>query len=176
MKFIKNIKEIISYFNTPFVRPKIKLYIGKVSIGTPYFLPRKSIKDPDKPGYLKFVPKKIGFDVVTLGWKTKWSQFRFEWTPLISFVFFKWQIAIIVSAPEEHHYWESWLYYQYETDKTKSKSDRMIQCQKDYPQNWSRTINGVETKINYYDTTIKKKYILKNIDEIREDKLNSLFK
>jgi len=52
----------------------------------------------------------------------------------------------------------------------------MIQCQKDYPQNWSRTINGVETKINYYDTILKKKYILKNIDEIREDKLNSLFK
>ena len=176
MKFIKNIKEIISYFNTPFVRPKIKLYIGKVSIGTPYFLPRKSIKDPDKPGYLKFVPKKIGFDVVTLGWKTKWSQFRFEWTPLISFVFFKWQIALSVKASEEDHYWESWLYYQYETDKTKSKSDRMIQCQKDYPQNWSRTINGVETKINYYDTILKKKYILKNIDEIREDKLNSLFK
>ena len=59
MNFFKNIKEFISYFNTPFVRPKIKLYIGKVSIGTPYFLPRKAIKDPDKPGYLKFVPKKL---------------------------------------------------------------------------------------------------------------------
>lgn len=176
MKFIKSIKEFISYFNTPFVRPKIKLYIGEVSIGTPYFLPRKTIKDPDKTGYLKFVPKKIGFDVVRLGWKTKWSQFRFEWNPLISFVFFKWQIALSVKAPEQDHYWESWLYYQYRTDKTKSKSDRAIQCQKDYPQNWSRTINGVETKINYYDTILKKKYILKNIDEVREDKLNSLLK
>ena len=176
MKFIKSIKEIISYFNTPFVRPKIKLYIGEVSIGTPYFLPRKTIKNPDKPGYLKFVPKKIGFDVVTLGWKTKWSQFRFEWAPLISFVFFKWQIAITISATEEDHYWESWLYYQSETDKTKSKLERAIQCQEDYPQNWSRTINGVETKINYYDTILKKKYILKNIDEVREDKLNSLLK
>ena len=176
MKFIKSIKEIISYFNTPFVRPKIKLYIGEVSIGTPYFLPRKTIKNPDKPGYLKFVPKKIGFDVVTLGWKTKWSQFRFEWAPLISFVFFKWQIAITISAPEEDHYWESWLYYQSETDKTKSKLQRAIQCQKKYPQNWSQTINGVETKINYYDTILKKKYILKNIDEVREDKLNSLLK
>ena len=160
MKFIKNIKEFISYFNTPFVRPKIKLYIGKVSIGTPYFLPRKSIKDPDKPGYLKFVPKKIGFDVVRLGWKTKWSQFRFEWAPLISFVFFKWQIAITISATEQDHYWESWLYYQYETDKTKSKLER----------------NGVETKVDYYDLILKKKYRLKKIEELREEKLNSLFK
>jgi hypothetical protein len=176
MKFIKNIKEFISYFNTPFVRPKIKLYIGKVSIGTPYFLPRKAIKDPDKPGYLKFVPKKIGFDVVTLGWKTKWSQFRFEWDPLISFVFFKWQIAITISATEQDHYWESWLYYQYETDKTKSKLERAIQCQKKYPQNWKLSKNGVETKVDYYDLILKKKYRLKKIEELREEKLNSLFK
>ena len=66
MKFIKNIKEFISYFNTPFVRPKLKFYIGKVAVGTPYFLPRKAINDPDKPGYLKFIPKKIGFDIVNI--------------------------------------------------------------------------------------------------------------
>lgn len=174
MKFIKNIKEFISYFNTPFVRPKIKLYIGSISIGTPYFLPRKAIKDTDKPGYLKFVPKRFGFDIVRLGWKTKWSQFRFEWAPLISFVFFKWQIAIIISAPEQDVYWESWLYYQSETDKTKSKSERAIECQKKYPQVWKISKKQVETKIDYYDLILKKKYRIKNIDQIREDKLNSL--
>jgi len=116
---MKLFKEFISYFNNPFVRPKIKFYIGKVAVGTPYFFPRKTIKDPDKPKYLKFIPKKIGFDIVSLGWKTKWSQFRFEWAPVVSFVFFKWQIAITIVAPEQDHYWESWLYYQYETDKKK---------------------------------------------------------
>lgn len=172
----KNIKEFISYFNTPFLRPKLKFYVGRVAIGTPYFLPRKSIKDPTNPKRLKFVPKKIGFDICRLGWKTKWSQFRFEWAPVISFVFFKWQIAITIVAPEQDHYWESWLYYQYETDETKSKLERAIECQKEYSQNWSQTINGVEKNINYYDMILKKKYILKSVKELREDKLNSLLK
>ena len=172
----KNIKEFISYFNTPFLRPKLKFYVGRVAIGTPYFLPRKSIKDPTNPKRLKFVPKKIGFDICRLGWKTKWSQFRFEWAPVVSFVFFKWQIAITIVAPEQDHYWESWLYYQYETDETKSKFERAIECQKEYSQNWSQTINGVEKNINYYDMILKKKYILKSVKELREDKLNSLLK
>lgn len=176
MKLIKNIKEFISYFNTPFVRPKLKFYIGKVAVGTPYFLPRKAINDPDKPGYLKFIPKKIGFDIVNLGWKTKFDQYRFEWAPIISFVFFKWQIVITIVAPEQHHYWESWLYYQYDTDKTKSKLERAIECQKKYPQIWEVSKDGVRTKIDYYDSIIKKKYRIKNIDEVREDKLNSLLK
>jgi len=60
--------------------------------------------------------------------------------------------------------------------KKKSKLERAIQCQKEYPQNWKSTRNGVETKINFYDIILKKKYRIKNIDEIREDKLNSLFK
>lgn len=176
MKFIKNIKEFISYFNTPFVRPKLKFYIGKVAVGTPYFLPRKAINDTDKPGYLKFIPKKIGFDIVDLGWKTKFGQYRFEWAPIISFVFFKWQIAIVIVAPEQHHYWESWLYYQYDTDKTKSKLERAIECQKKYPQIWEISKDGVRTKINYYDSILKKKYRIKTIDEVREDKLKSLLK
>jgi len=176
MKFFNTLKEFISYFNTPFVRPKLKFYIGKVAVGTPYFFPRRAIKDPDKPRYLKFIPKKIGFDIVKLGWKTKWSQFRFEWSPIISFVFFKWQIAVTIEATEMHHYWESWLYYQYETDKKKSKLERAIQCQKEYTQIWETSKDGVRTKVDYYDKIIKKKYRVKNIDEIREDKLNSLLK
>lgn len=176
MQTFNKLKEFISYFNTPFVRPKLKLYIGKIAVGTPYFYPRRSIKDPDKPGYLKFIPKKIGFDIVDLGWKTKFGQFRFEWSPVISFVFFKWQFAITILAPEKDHYWESWLYYQHKTDKTKTKSERIIQCQKEYPQNWTRTFKGEKTDINFYDTILKKKYRLKNLDQLREDKLNSLFK
>ena len=76
------------------------------------------------------VPKKIGFDFVDLGWKTKWSHedIRFEWAPLWSFVFWKWQIAIIFKAPEMSHYWESWLYYELHTDKSKSKKERIKIC------------------------------------------------
>lgn len=176
MRTFNKLKEFVSYFNTPFVKPKLKFYLGKIAIGTPYFYPRKTIKDPDKPGYLKFVPKKIGFDIVDLGWKTKFGQYRFEWSPIISFVFFKWQIAVTIVAPEQDHYWESWLYYQYRTDKNKSKRQRAIQCQKEYPQNWTRTFEGEKTDINFYETILKKKYILKSIEEVREDKLNSLFK
>lgn len=176
MTGFSKLKEFISYFNTPFVKPKLKFYIGKIAIGTPYFFPRKAIKDPDKPGYLKYIPKKIGFDIVDLGWKTKFGQYRFEWSPVISFVFFKWQIAITIVAPEQHHYWESWLYYQYDTDKTKSKLERAIQCQKEYSQNWTRTFEGEKIDIDFYDIIIKKKYRLKSIDKVREEKLNSILK
>ena len=84
-------------------------------------------------GTKKAIPKKIGFDFVGLGWKIKWSStdYRFEWSPLISFVFFKWQIAVIFQAPEKSHYWTSWLYYEYNTDKTKSKAERIKQCREE---------------------------------------------
>ena len=34
----------LEIFNTPFIKPKIKVYFGDVSIGIPYFLPRKWVK------------------------------------------------------------------------------------------------------------------------------------
>ena len=121
---MKKLTFIKSFFS-PFKRPKLKWYIGRVKIGTPYFLPRRwknpshkearelalkkyrewGLKLLDNPklrsrSYQEFydeimrckiaVPRKIGFDFVGLGWKTKWSSkdIRFEWSPLISFVFF----------------------------------------------------------------------------------------
>ena len=107
------------------------------------------------------INKKIGFDFVSLGWKTKWSStdYRFEHSPLISFVFFKWQIAVIFSAPEPHHYWASWLYYEHNTDKSKSKRKRIEQCQKEFPQNWTQYKNGNKETINYYKFILKEKYL-----------------
>ena len=91
MKYIK-------YFFSPFKPLKLKWYIGEIAIGTPYFFPRKWVKftkldvenaakkafeDPKKikqtmeewcehfQNYQKPVRKKIGFDFVELGWKTK---------------------------------------------------------------------------------------------------------
>ena len=148
--------------NSPFKPFKLKWYIGKVAIGTPYFFPRKWIKNKDKPGYLKSVPKKIGFDFVDLGWKTKWTDtdYRFEWSPLISFVFFKWQIAVVFQAPEQDHYWESWLYYEYNTDKSKAQKERIEQCQREFKQNWISWKEDKEIKINYYEFILKEKYLI----------------
>lgn len=179
MKYIKS-------FFSPFKPLKLKWYIGKIAIGTPYFLPRRWVKytkldvenaakkafdDPKKikktfeewcqhfQNFQKPVPKKIGFDFVELGWKTKYGDYRFEWSPLISFVFFKWQIAVIIKAPEENHYWESWLYYEYNTDKTKSKQERVNQCRKEAPQIWTIHKKDEESEtIDYYDLILRDKY------------------
>ena len=177
--------------NSPFKPFKLKWYIGKIAIGTPYFFPRKwvdlnekeiEVKAQKKYDKLdeefktkvtlehckqhykntqKAIPKLIGFDFVELGWKTKWSStdYRFEHSPLISFVFFKWQIAVIFSAPEPDHYWESWLYYEHNTDKSKSEKKRIEQCQKEFPQNWTQYKNGNKETINYYKFILKEKYL-----------------
>lgn len=145
---------------SPFRPFKLKWYCGKTAVGTPYFLPRRAIKDPDKPGCLKFVPRRFGFDFIRLGWKTKWTptDIRFEWEPGISFVCWKWQIAVLVKAPEPDHYWSAWLYYELHTDKTKSKSERIAQCRKEFSQTYRVSRNGVTERVDYYDVILRKKY------------------
>jgi len=115
----------------------------------------------EKKNYLYAVPKKIGFDFVGLGWKTKWSEtdYRFEWSPMFSFVFFGYQIAVMFIVPDQSHYWEAWLYYELNTDKTKSKKERIEQCKKEFSLNCTVYSQKVETKVNYYDTVLKAKYI-----------------
>lgn len=144
----------IKAFNSPFKRPKLGWYCGKTQIGTPYFLPRRVDKKTNQ-----FVTKKVGFDFVSLGWKTKWGIYRFEWAPRLSFVFFGYQIAVTVVAPDEHHYWEAWLYYERETDKTKSKKERIEQCIKKSPMIYTVWNNGEEGMIDYYNTILKPKYL-----------------
>jgi hypothetical protein len=189
--------EYIKAFNSPFKRPKLKWYFGKIAIGTPYFYPRRWVKatpelarnaaledikriekwnelnknncEPrkippfeqiykEKLRYKYAVPKKIGFDFVDLGWKIKWTDtdYRFEWAPLVSFVFFKWQIAVMVTTEEPHHYWEAWLYYNNNTDKTKSQEERIKQCKEGFPLNYTVSDGKTTTKVNYYDKILKK--------------------
>jgi hypothetical protein len=179
--------------NSPFKPFKIKFHLGKISIGTPYFYPRrwvyykgkqaielaskkkypegiseegrKKMFDNSVESYKKTqyaTPKKIGFDFVGLGWKTKWdpTDYRFEWAPLISFVFFKWQIAIMFISPEECHYWEAWLYYERNTDRIKSKKERIKDCMDGFSLIYKRYSHGKEDEtINYYESIIKPKYI-----------------
>jgi hypothetical protein len=195
--FIKDF-DFLKVYNSPFRNPKLRLYIGKVAVGTPYFFPRKWVKATperatkaalqeiddvikynersseykrtvksfddlfnEKMRYNYAEPKKIGFDFVSLGWKTKWTNtdYRFEWSPIWSFVFFKWQIAITFIAPEVHHYWECWLYYSRNTDKTKSMNERIEQARKEFPCVWISTKDGIEEKICYWDLVLKPKYL-----------------
>jgi hypothetical protein len=108
-----------------------------------------------------FVPKRIGFDFVGLGYKTKWSDtdYRFEWCPIWSFVFWKWQIALTFAGPKNNatsNYWESWLYYYYNTEGT--IQERVAQCKKDFSQTYTVWASKEKSTVNYYDVILKNKY------------------
>jgi hypothetical protein len=183
------IKALFSPF-TPF---KIKWYVGKTQVGVPYFLPRKFVKynnqDIQKAieehktnknkvqvsdaqlyemyyNYKKAVPLKVGFSSCGLGWKTKWNEydFRHEWNPVISFVFFGYQIAMTVYHPHHSHYWESWLCYEYRSDKNKSKRKRVNFCRRKCPQKWSTGSGENKVVTDYWDLILKPEYRKKPIE------------
>jgi hypothetical protein len=175
---------------SPFKPFGVKFYCGKTQLGVPYFFPRKwvkytkqdvyetALKDVVNPksihygkdindvsekykNYKKAIPKKIGFDFVGLGWKTKWedTDYRFEWSPRLSFVFFGYQIALSVVSEYNHTYWEAWLYYERNTDKSKSKKERIEQCYLEFPQIHKVYYSDKrEEIIDYYRLILKKKY------------------
>jgi len=150
---MRNFKWMKIYFS-PFKPPKIYFYIGKLKFGTPIFYPRKWIKNKEKPGYLKAIPKKIGFDFVGLGWKIKWDvhDYRHEWDPIWSFVFFKWQIAILFTPP--HHYWECWLAYMH-TNKKRTVKNRLKEAINNFPCIWVSN----NKKTYYWYDFVKEKYL-----------------
>lgn len=173
---------------SPFKPFNIRWYAGKMQIGVPYFFPRRWVKyneidikeaiikhigntnkvqlPMDKlyemyKRYTKAVPLKIGFSHCSLGWKTKWTDtdFRYEYGPVCSLVFFGYQIAILIGQEDASSYWESWLYYEYATDKTKTKRERIEQCKKEFSQKYIIYSKDNENeKIDYYDRILKKKY------------------
>lgn len=170
------------YFS-PFKLLKPVVYFGKVKVGTPIFLPRRWKKyTPEQAkekalrhynNYMKSwsfqkkydyfikcqysVPKKVGFDFTPLQWKTKWSDtdFRFEYNPVWSFVFWGYQLAIIWKAPYSNHFWESWLLYDNATDKSKSRAARIAEAKKINPNVYKSYRNGTEKVINYWDLLLK---------------------
>lgn len=148
-----------TYFS-PFKPIKPQFYIGRTAVGTPYFYPRKWVKNKEKEGYLKAIPRKIGFDFVGLGWKTKWERtdYRYEWSPVWSFVFFKWQIALMFVPKEPSHYWECWLYYSRETSG--DTKERLVVARKEFPCIWNVSERGKETReVCYWDVILKRKYL-----------------
>lgn len=141
---------------SPFKPFRLRFYFGDVIHGTPILLPRKWVKSGED-NYTS-VPKKIGIDFVDLGWKIKWSStdFRFEWGPLISIVFFKYQFCIFFEVPEMSHYWEAWLYYENMTSG--SQQERIKKCIFDFPLVYRMSKNGKTTRVNYYHSILKNKY------------------
>lgn len=141
---------------TPFKAFWPKFYIGRVKVGTPYFLPRVCRDNPDKPGYMTARPRRIGFDFVGLGWKTKWKSdnYRHEWNPVYSFVFFGLQIALILRPPHETHYWECFLYYALRTEG----KDRVSKCREGFPCTWIRGTGESKESVDYYELILKDKY------------------
>jgi hypothetical protein len=140
--FIKNFEWMKVYFS-PFKPPVPKIYIGKIAVGTPCFFPKRW----------------VGFDFTPLYWKTKWADtdYRFEWSPVWSFVFFGYQIAITFVPIEHAHFWECWLYYSRETKGT--VKERLEQSRKEFPCIWTRYYQGVKEEINYWDLILKNKYL-----------------
>ena len=117
----------------------------------------------EKKNYNFAIPLKVGFSYCSLGWKTKYDDFRHEWNPILSFVFFGYQIALTFYSPYHSHYWEPWLYYEYRTDKTKSKRERIEQCIKEAPETWSSGSGESKITTDYYPLILKQKYIKNKI-------------
>ena len=115
----------------------------------------------EKLNYRFAEPLTIGFSYCGLGYKTKWSDtdYRHEWNPVLSFVFFGYQMALTIYSPHHDHYWTSWLYYKNHTDKTKSKMERVTECREGFPQIWTSSKDGVKETIDYYECILKRKYI-----------------
>jgi len=114
----------------------------------------------ERKNYNFAVPLRIGFSYCGLGWKTKWTDtdFRHEYSPVLSFVFFGYQIAVSFYHKQGCHFWESWLYYEYATDHKLSKKERVELCKKEFPNVWRVYQDGIEKTINYYDRILKPKY------------------
>ena len=149
--------EWVKVYFSPFKPIIPSVYIGNLAIGTPYFYPRRWVKE--KEGYLKAIPKKIGFDFVAMGWKTKWERtdYRYEWSPIWSFVFFRWQIALMFVPKDPDAYWTCWLYYSRETKG--SIKDRLEAARKEFPCIWHVSERGKETrKVCYWDVILKDKW------------------
>lgn len=145
---------------SPFKPFKIACYVGKTKIGVPYFLPRKVVKSKTRPGYLEFAPRKVGFNYCSLGWKIKWrhNDYRHEWNPVLSFVFYGYQIAFTFYHKHDSQHWEAWLYYEYATDKSKSRRERVAECRQKFPQTWIVSAYGEVVTTDYYTKILKRKY------------------
>jgi len=105
------------------------------------------------------VPLKVGFSFCSLGWKTKWGSFRHEYNPVWSVVCFGYQIALIFRPDDDMQYWECFLSYTYDTDKSKSPQDRLKEAKEKHPCIWTSYEGENEITTDYWTKVIKNKYV-----------------
>jgi hypothetical protein len=122
----------------------------------------KSYEDiyQEKLRYRFPVPLKIGFSYCGLGWKTKWrdDDYRYEWGPVVTFVFFGYQIAMMIGHKYPDQYWTSWLYYEYQTEGT--RKERVKQCREKFPKTYTTHQHGATSlTTDYYRLILKEKYL-----------------
>jgi hypothetical protein len=187
----------LSVLNSPLKGLKLVWYFGKISRGTPYFLPRKLVKMSledcqealekdlnrsetmgwnfgktptieDYKNSKKFVPiKYFGINYTTLGWKTKYDSYRYEWCPMFSLVIFGKQLHITVVPNVKNDdyniyidcYWEAYLNWEYETDKKATKEERFKQLIDKYSCTWISRKDNVEIKNDHYFQILNNKYL-----------------
>ena len=177
----------LKILNSPFVLPEVSIYFGKIRMGTPYFLPRRWVKfnkqdcinscleekevfaKLNKPFYKTWkdykgarkavYTKLFNIQFITLGWKTKWDDYRFEWAPMLSIVFLYRQLVISLRNKYEDSYWEGWLYYHYRTNKSLSTKERLIELFNQFSCTWIRYEGDNQIKTDYYPFILKKKYL-----------------
>lgn len=128
---------------------------------TGYKKTEKAFRDiyNDKMRCCYFVPMKIGFSSCGMGWKTKYDSYRFEWNPIISFVAFGYQIALIFRPEHDVHYWECYIAYSLETDKTKSPKERIEQAMREFPCRWSSYSGDEKVTTDYWQLILKSNYL-----------------
>ena len=141
LRFLFHKLSFLEILNSPFKWFRVGIYFGNITRGIPYFLPRKWRKYDKKElleeaiqklaknnnttlaGYIKelkryyiAVPKKFGIDMIGLGWKTKYDDYRFEFPPMLSIVAFGKQLIIYFGPKSDINddYWTAWLYYKYD--------------------------------------------------------------
>lgn len=148
----------LKVYLTPLQRPKITFYIGRRRIGMPYFLSKKW----------------IGFTKLSLGYKTKWTSddYRHEWNPGFSFVFFDFQIAVAFTHDHPSHYWEGFLYYYFDTEGT--VEDRLKWAIDGFPMIYHRYDGDDSHLVSYWDKIVRKKYKYLVDNEIRKQYLKIL--
>jgi hypothetical protein len=199
----------LNVLNSPLKGLKLVWYFGDISKGTPYFLPRKlakmtledcqqalekDLKNSETMGWKfvhpptidayknrrKFVPiKYFGINYTTLGWKTKYDSYRYEWCPMFSLVIFGKQLHITIVPNVKNNeydfyfdsYWEAYLNWEYETDKKATKEERFKQLIDKYSCTWISRKDNVDIKNDHYLQILSPKYLtiyneLKNNERI----------
>lgn len=150
--------EWLKILKSPFRFPRPHFYFGPIKRGVPYFLPRRWIKSSEDQGHL--VPKYIkwfGAGVVGLGWKEKYGTPRHEWDPMLWIVLCKRQFVVTFSFKDPDS-WECYLTYQYYTDPSKSREERLIEAKKLTP-GISTWYNGHSTIVmDWFTPAVKKRY------------------